>query len=870
MLSKEKRLVLIDGYGFLFRAYHSMPPLKNPAGLVVGALYGYSNMILKIRESLDASHIAVILDSGSKTFRNDIYAKYKANRPPAPEDLIPQFPLVREVSRAMNIVTIDQKGVEADDIIATLATKATKEGFAVTVISSDKDLMQLIDEQTSLYDPLKQKIIDKEAVFEKFGVYPKNMLDLLALSGDASDNIPGVAGIGPKTAAELIGKYNDLVGIYENIEEIKQPKRKQTLIDNKENAFLSERLVSLKYDVILEQSLDDLSVQNIDIEKLGNFFMEHGFKTLVNKIGAEELVHKNREALPIYILEDISHLENACSKILLREFIIIEPLQDALLLISEKEIFYIKYEEHNNAINDLLSSGTSQNTIPLSLLIEKIEIIFKKENLLKIFKDFKAFYRKLLSKTNKNIFHLNKLEINNHFDLTLSAYLLQRDLPKLEEETKERIPFYALELADFYKENLQSLIKHNLLEIFYNVDLPFNKVLLNMEEVGVKISQEKLINLTKIFAEKILVLEKEIFQLADVEFNIASPKQLGEILFVKLGLVSKKKSKKTKSLSTSSEVLQELAEEGNLIAEKIITWRHYSKLKGTYTESLPKLINKNTNRVHSTFSNVGTTTGRLSSSNPNLQNIPVRSVEGDKIRAAFIAEEGKLLISSDYSQIELRLLAHLAKIKKLQDGFSKGLDIHSLTASEVFSTDLDKVDESLRRKAKAINFGIIYGMSSFGLAARLGISIKDASDYIEKYFARYPEIKTYMDSSIENCKKTGFVETILGRKLFFANINNPNNNIKSFTERAVINAPLQGSAADIMKLAMLELDETIQKNKYPMRLILQIHDELVYEVDKAFAEQAKEIVKNKMENIIKLSLPLTIDSKVSTNWAKVL
>jgi DNA polymerase-1 len=862
-----KRLVLIDGYSFLFRAYHSMPPLTNPAGTVVGALYGYTNMILKIRQELEASHLAVILDAGKQTFRSEIYPEYKQNRPPAPEDLIPQFPLVKNVTKIMNICTLDKVGVEADDIIATLALKAEKENFDVTIISSDKDLTQLITDKIKMYDPMKQKIMDRDAVFEKFGVFPEKIADLLALAGDSADNIPGVPSIGPKTAAELLTKYGDLKGIYANLEDIKQPKRKLVLTENEDKAFLSQKLVFLKTDVELPVELSDISLKEIDNEPLAEFFVTHGFTSLLSKIGATAPVKKlSDRKIELFKITGEKLLNRAIEVLSSDAEIFITNHKNTLILSNLTNIFQIPFSE-NESNGDLLSFDNE--SLSLTTIKQTLSNIFQDSSIKKIFTNFKNLHHLFYDNKSAEFFSSPKKQIENYFDLTLSSYLLQdKSKHELSDElTEEEVKNLTFEIQEKYKTHLKKLIETKQIALLYNIDLPFNELLIHMENGGFTIDQNKLFNLTNDFQKEISALEKEIFKISGVEFNVGSPKQLGEILFTKLELEGGKKSKKSQNLSTSSEVLEELAANGQEIATHILNWRHYSKLKGTYTEALPKLINPQTKRIHSTFSSTTTSTGRLSSTNPNLQNIPVRSKEGDLIREAFICKPGHKLISADYSQIELRLLSHLADIPKLQTAFKNEEDIHAATAKEVFGISDADLTPEYRRKAKAINFGIIYGMSSFGLSERLKISKKEAKEYIELYFSRYPEIKKFMDSTIEHSEKTGYVETISGRKLYFPGMKNPK--LKAFTQRAVINAPLQGSASDIIKIAMLNLDKIISHHNHPMRLILQVHDELIYEVKEDFVKEATPLIKSQMEKALTLKIPLTVEANSGINWHEI-
>lgn len=872
--SGENHLALIDGYSFLFRAYHSLPSLTNSKGLVIGAVYGYSNMIIRLRKTLNVSHLAVIFDHGLKTFRNDIYDQYKANRPPAPEDLIPQFPLVRDVTNAMNIVSIEKEGYEADDLIATMAKSATENGLNVTVISSDKDLTQLIDDRVRMYDPMKQKIIDKDVVYEKYGVYPNRILDLLSLMGDSADNIPGVPGIGPKIAAELLNNYDSLEGVFENAEQIKQPKRKQALLDNHDKALLSKELVALKYDVDIDYKFDDLLLAEPNLTELKPFFEQYEFSSLLRKIDDDQANNGNIKIQKDYIVTAItkpSELSSILERISKSSIIIIEVLKDKLYLSTEDEIVQGDIIEQESTLLSHVADGVSIEDVRnfiLSLINDK--------TIIKIFPDFKRFYRDILS--NKTVLDFSKQTIFNDFKNVIDIEVLNYLLPK--QDRLKIIPYDKIseqqelvnvvnDVFNHYHNARKKIVINQQFWLCTEMDLPLNMLLLDMENNGSKLDQSQLLKLTEVFSQEAIKLEGKIYQLAGEEFNIGSPKQLGEILFDKLSIESSKKNKKTKSLSTSVEVLEELSIQGYEIAGYILKWRHFTKLKNTYTEALPKLINNRTGRVHSHFSNTNTSTGRLSSNNPNLQNIPVRSSDGDMIREAFICEPGNLLISADYSQIELRLLAHYAKVEKLQQAFHHNKDIHAITASEVFGVDLDQVDSDLRRKAKTINFGIIYGISGFGLAKRLGISRTEAKDYIDLYFTRYPEIKSYMTRIVSDCTQDGYVETVMTRKLFFPELKNTNSSTKGFIERAVINAPLQGSAADIIKKAMLDINKIIISKNLSMRLLLQVHDELIYEVPEEFADEAMLIIKNGMENAVKLDVPLEVSVNAGKNWREI-
>ena len=868
----QNHLVLVDGYSFLFRAYHSMPPLTNSQGLVIGAALGYSNMILKLKKTLNASHLGVIFDHKDKSFRNQIYSAYKANRPPAPEDLIPQFDLIREFTTAISIKSLEKSGYEADDIIATLSKRATAANIDVTIISSDKDLTQLVTDRVRIYDPMKQKIIDAAAIHEKYGVYPEQMLDFLSLTGDSADNIPGVPSIGPKTAAELLNRFGSLEGIFDNIAEIKQPKRRDTLANNQDNAFLSKKLITLAEEVAFELNFDDFLMAELELEKIIPFLKKYEFNAILKKLNYQHTTENNIIApkKDVIKIQTISELKEIILKLGLYAKILIEVTENKFFFATEQNIFWGEIVSRETS---LLSSNISQIE-PIDLINNLNDILYD-NTILKIFPDFKRYYRNFLTKRNNHQlnsdFPISKL-CSIH-DISVTEYLLPKDKrfktiadEKLDAEISSD---YIIKLYNHYNYALRDIIAIQQFTLLHDIDLPLNNLLLEMENNGFKLDQGKLLELTEAFSLEIKKLEEKIYDISGAEFNIASPKQLGEILFNKLALNSSKKSKKTKSLSTSGEVLEELAANGHEIANLILQWRHFSKLKNTYTEALPKLIKQDTSRIHSHFANNSTTTGRLSSHNPNLQNIPIRSKEGDLIREAFICDKDNILISADYSQIELRLLAHYAKVHKLQNAFKENQDIHSITASEVFNISLDQIDDEYRRRAKTINFGIIYGISGFGLANRLSISRKEAQEYIDLYFSRYPEIKAYMHNIVADCKTQGFVETLLQRKLFFPELNNAAPAMQGFLNRAIINAPLQGSAADIIKKAMLDIDHIIKSKNLPFKLLLQVHDELIYELPKSYEEQAIELIKTSMENVMKLDVPLEVSINSGLNWKDI-
>jgi len=980
----EKRLFLIDGYGFVFRAYHSMPPLTNPAGTPVGAVYGFTNMLIKLKNRFEAANavqtfMVCVLDSGKKTFRNDIYPEYKANRPEAPEDLRPQFPLIRDATAALSIPTIELAGFEADDIIATYARLATEQGIHVTIVSSDKDLMQLITEDVKMYDSLRDKMIDTDKVREKFGVRPDQVLDVLSLMGDSSDNIPGVPGIGPKTAADLLNEYHTLDGVYENIEKITKKKLKENLVNHKADAYLSKQLASLKNDVDIEQDISKFSLVKTDPQAALPFLLLHGFKSLAARLGAAgngQNPHQPQAAQPLasapwgdnkaapslrgseslsaqsVIPEPVSGiqpsrnhelqpmdsgykirndgdinnsqyhttapLEHSVTTITTRaEFAAWLPLlRDARKLAiniklskeNEIEVFEVAKSEGEianlqtistishqpSAINstnqhDLFAAAAPQESKSFTAYIEVLKPYFESGSCNIIFSNLKN-----ASKAAPEL-----LEIVAFDDVDIMNYALNGTSRKLTFVMPEIAPGIqpgqeqpsdcglAAQIFNIHSQLEQEIFNNKLNYVYYDIEKPLIKILARMEIAGIKIDKDILKNLSSEFNAKLEILEKEIFILANEEFNIGSPKQLGEVLFEHMGIQGGKKSK-SGAYGTGSDILEELAMQGHSIAGKVLEWRGFSKLINTYTESLPEEINLRTGRVHTTFNQAATTTGRLSSTNPNLQNIPIRTEEGRKIRKAIIAAEGKTLIGIDYSQIELRLLAHMANIPVLIAAFKDGKDIHAATAAQVFGVDISQVDGELRRRAKTINFGIIYGQSAFGLAAQLGIPRGEAKTLIDKYFLQYPGIKKYMENTILQAHEQGFVTTLYGRKITLTGINDKNGAVRSFNERAAINAPLQGTAADIIKRAMILIDEELknygakelkEKNsaaklsgspaQQPARLLLQIHDELIIECDTARAAEISALCKKIMEQVIQLSVPLIADANTGQSWAEL-
>ena len=927
---KGHHLHLIDGSGFIFRAYHALPPLTRKSdGLPIGAVSGFCNMLYKFVEDqkgIDApTHVAVIFDAKGKTFRSDIYPDYKANRPPAPEDLVPQFPLTRDATRAFNLSCIEQAGLEADDIIATLATQARDRGGRVTIISSDKDLMQLVGNGVDMLDAMKNKRIDSDGVFEKFGVKPDRVIDVQSLAGDSVDNVPGAPGIGVKTAALLINEYGDLESLLERASEIKQPKRKDTLINFADQIRISRDLVTLKVDADIEVSLEDLEVKEPDSTELLKFLNEMEFRTLTNRIAAklgvdapvnEQKTGQGSEGSSINTnimsfnsvdyscVQELGTLQNWISKISERGWVAVDTettgLDDMVaelvgicLCVEVGEACYIPLN-HKSGDDDLFGGNKlAPNQLPLQKVLELLKPIFEDPAIIKIGQNIK-YDMKILSRYNIDIFPIDDTMLlsyalnggaHNHGMDSLSSRYLDHSpisIKSLLGSGKSAITFdqlsiaeavdYAAEDADItlrlWKLFKPLLHKSKVTKVYEILERPLVSVLAEMEQNGIKVDRDTLSRMSNSFAQKMAGLEDEIFKAAGRSFNVGSPKQLGEILFDEMEIPGGKKGK-TGAYATGADVLEDLIVEGYDFPSKVLDWRQLSKLKSTYTDALQDHINVDTGRVHTSYSMAGTSTGRLSSTDPNLQNIPIRTEDGRRIREAFICDEESVLLSLDYSQIELRILAQIADIDSLKEAFYQGQDIHALTASQMFDVPLDKMDPMIRRQAKAINFGIIYGISGYGLARNLRIPRKEAQAFIEKYFERFPGIKDYMESTVSFAKENGYVQTLFGRRIHTPEINTRGPQA-GFSKRAAINAPIQGTAADIIRRAMIKMPGMIKQ--LPAKMLLQVHDELLFEVRKEAVDETISIVKDVMETAslpaLEMSIPLTVDAGQGRNWAE--
>ena len=907
-----QHVFLVDGSGFIFRAFHALPPMTRADGTPVNAVYGFCTMLMRLLEDTDADRIAVIFDTSRKTFRSDIYPEYKAHRPPPPEDLVPQFDLIREATRAFNVPAIELAGYEADDLIATYAKQASAQGVEVTIVSSDKDLMQLVDDNISMLDPIKLQKLSYEAVEAKFGVPPNKVVDVQALAGDSTDNVPGVPGIGIKTAAQLILEYGDLETLLARAGEIKQNKRRENLIEFAEQARISQRLVRLAQDAPVPEPLDSFTVKQPDADTLLSFLEAQSFKSLTAKVEANLAADGNIRTTPEEA--GVAAVETEYELVTTRETLeawvadayeagvlaidtettSLNALQAELVGISLSSsagrACYIPIAHRNEAAGELsLNGGDNVPNMPLEDAVAALKDVLLDASVLKIGQNIK-YDMEVLARHGLRIETADDTMVlsyvldggqHGHGMDELSELFLAHKTIKYEEvagKGKDAITFdqvpldkaldYAAEDADvtlrLWQKLKPRLAQEHMVGVYEELDRPLVPVLADMERVGMLVDKDRLRALSADFAERLQVLEKEIHQLAGREFNVGSPKQLGEILFDEMSLPGGKKSGKTGAWATGAEVLEDLAAQGHDLPARVLDWRQLAKLKSTYTDNLVNEINPETGRIHTSLAQTVVNTGRLSSSDPNLQNIPVRTEEGRKIRETFIAAPGTVLLSADYSQIELRLLAHVGTLRQ---AFLDGLDIHAVTASQVFGIPLEGMDPMERRKAKAINFGIIYGISAFGLARNIRVPQSEARDFIKAYFERYPGIKDYMERAKKFAGEHGYVTTIFGRKCHTPGINDKNGARRAFQERVAINAPLQGSAADIIKRAMIRLPGALRDAGLNAKMMLQVHDELLFEVPEDEVDATKAVVRDTMQDAAVLSVPLVVETGAAATWA---
>ncbi|QOZ50569.1 DNA polymerase I [Bradyrhizobium sp. CCBAU 53338] len=976
---KGDHIFLVDGSGYIFRAYHALPPLNRKSdGLQVNAVLGFCNMLWKLLRDMPAdnrpTHLAIVFDKSEVTFRNKIYPEYKAHRPPAPDDLIPQFALIREAVRAFDLPCLEQGGFEADDLIATYARQASERGATTTIVSSDKDLMQLVNDKIVMYDTMKDRRIGIPEVIEKFGVPPEKVVEVQALAGDSTDNVPGVPGIGIKTAAQLIVEYGDLEQLLFRATEIKQPKRREALIENAEKARISRQLVLLDDKVDLEVPLDDLAVHEPDARKLIAFLKAMEFTTLTRRVadysqidpanvdadasnssaakagdgakakssetsgdlfaapataakGADKsdksaslkgapisLAAAREEALrklPVdrakyQTIKTLKELNGFVARIHDTGHVAIEikansidPMQADLcgvaLALAPNEACYVPLaHKQSGGGAGLFDAGLAPDQVKHAEAIDALRPVLESAGILKIGFDVK-FAAVMLAQ--------HGITLRNADDAKLISYVLDagrgsHELDSLSERwfghamlkesellgsgkgriTFDQVPIdkaapLSAESADIalraWRVLKPRLVAEHMTTVYETLERPLVSVLARMERRGISIDRQVLSRLSGDFAQTAARVEAEIQEIAGEPINVGSPKQIGDILFGKMGLPGGTKTK-TGAWSTTAQVLDELAEQGHDFPRKILEWRQVSKLKSTYTDALPTYVNPQTHRVHTTYALAATTTGRLSSNEPNLQNIPVRTEDGRKIRRAFIATPGHKLVSADYSQIELRLLAEIANIPVLKQAFRDGLDIHAMTASEMFGVPIKGMPSEIRRRAKAINFGIIYGISAFGLANQLGIAREEASAYIKKYFERFPGIRAYMDETRDFCRSHGYVTTLFGRKCHYPDIKASNASVRAFNERAAINARLQGTAADIIRRAMTRVEDALAEKKLSAQMLLQVHDELIFEVPDAEVERTLPVVQHVMQDApfpaVLLSVPLHVDARAAKNW----
>ena len=944
-LKKSDHLYLVDGSGYIFRAFHALPPLTRKSDkLPVGAVAGFCNMLVRLMDDMAAeespTHLAVIFDASGKTFRNDIYPDYKANRDAPPEDLIPQFPLVREAVKAFGIPSIELQGYEADDLIAAYTHAATQSGARVSIVSSDKDLMQLVTDRVNMIDTMKDRKIGPAEVLEKFEVGPERVIDVQSLAGDSVDNVPGVPGIGIKTAALLINEYGDLETLLERAGEIKQNKRRENLIEFAEQARISRELVTLRTDTPLPVDMSEMGLTPPEAGMLMGFLKAMEFNTLTRRvskrydinaddyeassdlaakptaISSSAATEKATSDLPPAMTDmppidssayecvtDMAVLDNWIEDIIATGYVAIDTETDGLDAVSCRLVGISLATRPGHACYIPLAHGIGEglalaDDVPSQLaeadVLARLKPLLQDASIMKILQN---------AKFDLQVLGQRKIEVHPVEDTMLMSYALaagQRghgmdELSELylghkpisikellgtgkSQITFDQVPLekatpYAAEDADItfrlWQMMRPELVKDRVVSVYQTTEKPLVPVIVDMEKNGICVDRNVLSRLSGEFAQKMAAMEEDIYKLAGETFNIASPKQLGDILFDKMGLPGGKKTK-TGAWGTGADVLEGLAAEGHDLAAQVLEWRGLAKLKSTYTDALPEFINPETGRIHTSYSLASTTTGRLASSDPNLQNIPIRTEDGRRIRTAFVAEKGNLLVSADYSQIELRLLAHIADIDSLRQAFADGQDIHAMTASEMFGVPLADMTAETRRRAKAINFGIIYGISAFGLANQLGISRGEASDYIKAYFEKFPGIKDYMDAVKQEAHAQGYVSTLFGRRIYLREIDSKIPARRAFAERAAINAPIQGSAADIIRRAMIAMPPVLKKKSPKSRMLLQVHDELIFEAPESETDKLMQNVREVMQNActprLSLSVPLVVEAQAAKNW----
>ena len=944
-LKKSDHLYLVDGSGYIFRAFHALPPLTRKSDkLPVGAVAGFCNMLVRLMDDMAAeespTHLAVIFDASGKTFRNDIYPDYKANRDAPPEDLIPQFPLVREAVKAFGIPSIELQGYEADDLIAAYTHAATQSGARVSIVSSDKDLMQLVTDRVNMIDTMKDRKIGPAEVLEKFEVGPERVIDVQSLAGDSVDNVPGVPGIGIKTAALLINEYGDLETLLERAGEIKQNKRRENLIEFAEQARISRELVTLRTDTPLPVDMSEMGLTPPEAGMLMGFLKAMEFNTLTRRvskrydinaddyeassdlaakptaISSSGATEKASSDLPPAMTDlppidssayecvtDMAVLDNWIEDIIATGYVAIDTETDGLDAVSCRLVGISLATRPGHACYIPLAHGIGEglalaDDVPSQLaeadVLARLKPLLQDASIMKILQN---------AKFDLQVLGQRKIEVHPVEDTMLMSYALaagQRghgmdELSELylghkpisikellgtgkSQITFDQVPLekatpYAAEDADITLRLWQmmrpELVKDRVVSVYQTTEKPLVPVIVDMEKNGICVDRNVLSRLSGEFAQKMAVMAEDIYKLAGETFNIASPKQLGDILFDKMGLPGGKKTK-TGAWGTGADVLEGLAAEGHDLAAQVLEWRGLAKLKSTYTDALPEFINPETGRIHTSYSLASTTTGRLASSDPNLQNIPIRTEDGRRIRTAFVAEKGNLLVSADYSQIELRLLAHIADIDSLRQAFADGQDIHATTASEMFGVPLADMTAETRRRAKAINFGIIYGISAFGLANQLGISRGEASDYIKAYFEKFPGIKDYMEAVKQEAHAQGYVSTLFGRRIYLREIDSKIPARRAFAERAAINAPIQGSAADIIRRAMIAMPPVLKKKSPKSRMLLQVHDELIFEAPESETDKLMQNVREVMQNAcaprLSLSVPLVVEAQAAKNW----